>query len=78
MSDVLVLERVPLLLTHLIDLLMDGRILSLYSLLDDLGLLHLHRVYDLLDALVHNLFTSSLLVRVVRQPVHPVRPPLAA
>ena len=68
LSDVLVLDRVHLLLTHVIAFLMDDRILlPLHGLLDDLGLLHLHSVYDLLDVLVHNLFTSSLLDRVVRQ-----------
>ena len=54
---------------HLIDLLLDDRILSLHGVLDDLGLLHLHLVYDLLDMLVRNLFTSSIL--------HPVRSQLA-
>ena len=68
----LVLDRVLLLLAHLIDLLLDDRILSL-RLLDDLGLLHLHSVYDLLDVLVHNLFTSLLLDRALRQTSHPVR-----
>ena len=60
------------LLAHLIDLLLDDRILSLHDVLDDLGLLHLHGVYDLLDMLVRNLFTGSLLGRALRQSSHPV------
>ena len=32
----------PFLLAHLIDLLMDDRVLSLHGVLDDLRLLHLH------------------------------------
>ena len=42
LSDVLALDRVLLLLAHLVDLLLDDRILSLQGVLDDLGLLHLH------------------------------------
>ena len=64
-------------LAHLVDLLVDDRILSLRGVLDDLGPLHFHCVYDLLDMLVRDMFTSSLLDRVLRQPLHPVRPPRA-
>ena len=64
-------------LAHLIDLLLDDRFLSLHGVHDDLRLLHLHRVYDLLDALDHNLFTSLLLDRVLRQSLHAVLSQLA-
>ena len=56
-------------LTHVIDFLMDDPILSLHGLLDDLGLLHLHQVYDL--------FSGSLLGLALRQSSHPVRSQLA-
>ena len=59
-------------LGHLIDLLLDDRFLSLHGVHDDLRLRHLHKVYDLLDVLEHNLFTGSLLDRVLRQSLHAV------
>ena len=46
-SDVLPLDRLSHVLTHMIDLLMNERILSLHDHLDDLWLLHLHWVCDL-------------------------------
>ena len=70
MSNVLALDRVHLLLTHVIDLLMDDRILSVHGLLNDLTLHHLHCVYKM--------FTSSLLGLALRQSSHPVRSQLAA
>ena len=41
--------------SHLIDLLLDDRIRSLYSVLDDLGLFHLHCVNVVLGVYVHKL-----------------------
>ena len=41
LSNVLALDRILLFLTHVIDLLMDDRMLSLHGLLDAPGLLHL-------------------------------------
>ena len=49
---------------------MDDRILSLHGVLDDLGLLHLHRVYDL--------FTGSLMGLALKQSSPPVPSQLAA
>ena len=55
--------------SQLIDLLLDDRILSLYGVLDDLGLFHLHYVGVVLGVHVHNLFNGSLLDPVLRYTV---------
>ena len=57
------------LLVHLIDLLLDDRILSLHGVLDDLGLFHLHCV-DVVQVMLvmhsHNSFNGSLLDPALR------------
>ena len=55
--------------SHLIDLLLNDRILSLHGVLDDLGLFHLHCVKVVLGLHVHNLFNGSLLDLVLRFPI---------
>ena len=55
--------------SHLIDLLLDDRILSLHGVLDDLGLFHLHCVDVVLGVHVRNLLNGSLLDPVLRYTV---------
>ena len=55
--------------SHLIDLLLDDRILSLHGVLDHLGLFHLHCVDVVLGVHVHNLFSGSLRDPVLRHTV---------
>ena len=55
--------------SHMIDLLLDDRILSLHGVLDDLGLFHLHCVKVVLGVYDNNLFSCSLLDLVLRFPI---------
>ena len=55
--------------SHMIDLLLDDRILSLHGVLVNLGLFHLHCVKVVLGVYVHNLFSCSLLDLVLRFPI---------
>ena len=48
--------------SHLIDLHLDDRILTLHGVLDDLGLFHLHCVRVVLGVYVHNLFNVRCLI----------------
>ena len=52
--------------SHLIDLLLDDRNLSLRGVIDNLGMFHLHCVDVVLGVHVHNLFHGSLLDPVLR------------
>ena len=48
--------------SHLVDLHLDDRILSLHGVLGDLGLFHLHCVRVVLGVYVHNLFNVRCLI----------------